>query len=121
MLLRGLFGYKIKMVTGYKGSSKSIFAMEQGESQMAAFNWLAWASKVPHCFTGDKPFARAIAQIGIFRDPDLPKSVPMVNELVSDPLDKKAVGFLSVAGLLGRGLALPPGEEKGTRVVLRAA
>ncbi|CAN0160523.1 unnamed protein product, partial [Discosporangium mesarthrocarpum] len=43
MLIRGLFGYKIKMVTGYKGSSKSIFAMEQGESQMAAFNWLAWA------------------------------------------------------------------------------
>ncbi|MEE2721370.1 MAG: tripartite tricarboxylate transporter substrate-binding protein [Pseudomonadota bacterium] len=121
MLLRGLFGYKIKMVTGYKGSSKSIFAMEQGESQMAAFNWLAWASKVPHWFTGDKPFARAIAQIGIFRDPDLPKSVPMVNELVSDPLDKKAVGFLSVAGLLGRGLALPPGVDKGTIKVLRAA
>ena len=58
MLIRGLFGYKIKMVTGYKGSSKSIFAMEQGESQMAAFNWLAWASKVPHWFKGDKPFAR---------------------------------------------------------------
>ena len=121
MLIRGLFGYKIKMVTGYKGSSKSIFAMEQGESQMAAFNWLAWASKVPHWFTGDKPFAKAIAQIGIFRDPDLPKSVPMVNELVSDPLDKKAVGFLSVAGLLGRGLALPPGVDADTAKVLRAA
>jgi len=121
MLLRGLFGYKIKMVTGYKGSSKSIFAIEQGESQMAAFNWLAWASKVPHWFTGDKPFARAIAQIGIFRDPDLPKSVPMINELVKDPLDKKAVGFLSVAGLLGRGLALPPGVDKGTVKVLRSA
>ena len=94
MLIQGLFDYKIKMVTGYKGSSKSIFAMEQGESQMAAFNWLAWASKVPHWFTGDKPFARAIAQVGIFRDPDLPKSVPMINELVTDEMDKKVVGFL---------------------------
>jgi tripartite-type tricarboxylate transporter receptor subunit TctC len=121
MLIRGLFGYKIKMVTGYKGSSKSIFAMEQGESQMAAFNWLAWASKVPHWFKGDKPFARPIAQIGIFRDPDLPKSVPMINELVSDPMDKKAVGFLSVAGLLGRGLALPPGVDSDTVAVLRGA
>lgn len=121
MLIRGLFGYKIKMVTGYKGSSKSIFAMEQGESQMAAFNWLAWASKVPHWFTGDKPFARPVAQIGIFRDPDLPKSVPMVSELVSDDLDKKAVGFLSVAGLLGRGLALPPGVDKDMVGTLRAA
>ncbi len=60
MLIRGLFGYNIKMVTGYKGSSKSIFAMEQGESQMAAFNWLAWSSKVPHWFTGDKPFAKRL-------------------------------------------------------------
>lgn len=121
MLIRGLFGYKIKMVTGYKGSSKSIFAMEQGESQMAAFNWLAWASKVPHWFTGDKPFARPVAQIGIFRDPDLPKSVPMVSELVSNDMDKKAVGFLSVAGLLGRGLALPPGVNQDMVGVLRAA
>ena len=121
MLIRGLFDYKIKMVTGYKGSSKSIFAVEQGESQMAAFNWLAWSSKVPQWFTGDKPFARAIAQVGIFRDPDLPKSVPMINELVTDEMDKKAVGFLSVAGLLGRGLALPPGVDADTVKVLRAA
>ena len=124
MLIQGLFGYKIKMVTGYKGSSKSIFAMEQGESQMAAFNWLAWASKVPHWFKADKDgkvFARPIAQIGIFRDPDLPKSVPMVSELVTDEMDKKAVGFLSVAGLLGRGLALPPGVDKETVAILRAA
>lgn len=121
MLIRGLFGLNVKMVTGYKGSSKSIFAMEQGESQMAAFNWLAWASKVPHWFEGDKPFARPIAQIGVFRDPALPKSVPMVNELVSDPMDKKAVEFISVLGLLGRGLALPPGVDKDTVAVLRAA
>ena len=121
MLIRGLFGYNIKMVTGYKGSSKSIFAMEQGESQMAAFNWLAWSSKVPHWFTGDKPFAKAVAQIGIFRDPDLPKSVPMVSELVTSDMDKKAVSFLSVAGLLGRGLALPPGVDKDTVATLRAA
>lgn len=121
MLIRGLFGYNIKMVTGYKGSSKSIFAMEQGESQMAAFNWLAWSSKVPHWFTGDKPFAKAVAQIGIFRDPDLPKSVPMVSELVTNEMDKKAVGFLSVAGLLGRGLALPPGVDKDIVATLRTA
>ena len=121
MLIRGLFGYKIKMVTGYKGSSKSIFAMEQVESQMAAFNWLAWASKVPHWFEGDKPFARPVAQIGIFRDPDLPKSVPMISDLVSDDLDKKAVAFMSVSGLLGRGLALPPGVDQSVVAELRAA
>ena len=111
MLIRGLFDYKIKMVTGYQGSSKSIFASSRVSPRWPRFNWLAWSS-MPHWFTGDKPFAKAVAQIGIFRDPDLPKSVPMINELVTDEMDKKAVGFLSVAGLLGRGLALPPGVDK---------
>ena len=45
----------------------------------------------------------------------------MVSELVTDEMDKKAVGFLSVAGLLGRGLALPPGVDKETVAILRAA
>ena len=120
-LLKGLFGYKIKMVTGYKGSSKSIFAVERGETQMAAFNWLAWASKVPHWFEGEKPFAQAVAQIGVFRDPDLPDTVPMISDLVSDDMDRKAVDFIKVAGLLGRGLALPPGVDEETLGVLRAA
>tara|TARA_B100000686_G_C16801758_1_gene986553 strand:- start:539 stop:1579 length:1041 start_codon:yes stop_codon:yes gene_type:complete len=121
MFIRGVLGYKIKMITGYKGSSKSIFAMEQGESQMAAFNWLAWASKVPQWFTGSNPFARPIAQIGFFRDPDLPKSVPLVNELLTNNMDKKAASMLAVAGLLGRGLALPPNVDKGTVSILRKA
>ena len=120
-LLKGMFGYKVKMVTGYKGSSKSILAVERGETQMAAFNWLAWASKVPHWFDGDKPFARPIVQIGVFRDPDLPKSVPMISDLVTDEMDRKAVDFIKVLGLLGRGLALPPGVDPETVKVLRAA
>ena len=121
MFIAGTLGLNIKMVTGYKGSSKSIFAMEQGESQMAAFNWLAWASKVPHWFKGDKPYARAIAQIGFFKDPDLSSDVPLVNDLLKNDMDKKAAGMLAVAGLLGRGLALPPGVDKSTVKVLRAA
>ena len=120
-LLTGLFGHKIKMVTGYKGSSKSILAVERGETQMAAFNWLAWASKVPHWFEGDKPFASPIAQIGVFRDPDLSKSVPMISDLVSDANDRKVVDFIKVLGLLGRGLALPPGVDPANVKTLRAA
>lgn len=120
-LMRGLFGLKIKVVTGYKGSSKSIFSVERGESQMAAYNWLAWSSKVPHWFKGEKPFARAIVQMGVFRDPDLPKSVPMISDLVTDPKDQKAVDFIKVLGLLGRGLALPPGVPDDTLQVLRTA
>ena len=116
-----LLGLKIKIVTGYRGSSRSILAIEQGEATGASFNWLAWSSKVPHWFTGDKPYAKAILQVGIFRDPDLPADVPMLSDLVTDPMDKAVVKFIAVAGLLGRGLALPPGAPPSAVATLRAA
>lgn len=121
MLVRGMFGLNFKMVTGYKGSSKTIFSVERGETMMSAYNWLAWSSKVPHWFRGKKPFARPIIQMGVFRDPDLPGDVPMLKELAKTPMDKKAVQFIGVLGLLGRGLAYPPGVSKTTIKVMRTA
>ena len=112
-------GLKGKVITGYKGSSKSILAIEQGESQMANYNWLAWGSKVPHWFTGDKPFARAVLQLGYFKDPELP-DVPMLKDQV-DPKYKPLVGFVGALGLIGRGLAAPPGTPKGAISVMTAA
>ena len=121
MMLKNLFNLNMKMVSGYKGSSKTIFAVERGEIQMYASNWLAWSSKVPHWFKGDKPFARSIIQMGVFRDPDLSKDIPMLSDLVTNDLDKKAVDFIKVLGLLGRGLALPPNTPKDAVETLRAA
>jgi len=120
-----LLGLKIQMVTGYKGSSRSMMAMEQGESQMSSPNWLAWNSKVPHWFTGPrdggkgKPFAVAVLQNGFFKDPALP-NVPMLTDLVSDK-DKPLARFLASAGPLGRGLALPPGVDKKIVAAARTA
>ena len=118
-LVWGLLGGKGRMVTGYKGSSGSVLAVEQGEAQMAAFNWLLWDSKVPHWFKGDKPFARAIVQVGVFKDPDLP-DVPMLTELVK-PEDRAVVDFIASAGPLGRGLTLPPGVRKDVIATMRKA
>jgi tripartite-type tricarboxylate transporter receptor subunit TctC len=118
-LVWGLLGFKGRMVTGYKGSSRSILAIEQNEAQMAAFNWLAWASKVPHWFKGDKPFARAIVQVGVFKDPDLP-DVPMLTDLIK-PEDRAVVKFIASAGPLGRGLTMPPGVRKDVITTMRKA
>lgn len=120
-LMNGMLGTKIRVVSGYKGSSKAMFAIEQGESQLANYNWLAWGSKVPHWFTGDDPFARIVMQMGIFKDPDIPADVPMLLDLVKSPDDKKVVEFIASLGVLGRGLALPPGVPADVVKTLRAA
>ena len=54
-------GWKMKLISGYKGSAKTILAVKQGEVKAAAFNWLTWASKVPHWFKDG--FARPIVQL----------------------------------------------------------
>ncbi len=123
-LASSLLGFKIKVVTGYKGSSRSILAVEQGETNCASFNWLAWSSKVPQWFKPDKDgkqFAKAVLQVGIFRDPDLPADVPMLGDLVKDKMDKAVVNFIAVAGILGRGLALTPGASDDAVKTLQMA
>lgn len=120
-MMSSLLGFKLKTVTGYKGSAATTFAVERGEAELNCNNWLAYSSKVPHWFTGDKPFARALLQVGVFRDPDLPEDVPLLSSLVKDPLDKAAVEFVGVAGLLGRGLVLPPKAPKQAVKTLRSA
>jgi tripartite-type tricarboxylate transporter receptor subunit TctC len=118
-LAAGLLNLKVQTVTGYKGSSRAMFAVEQGETHMTAPNWLAWSSKVPHWFEGKKPFAKAILQNGFQPDPDL-KGVPMLTDLVK-PEDKALASFLASAGPLGRGLILPPGAPKWMITPLRRA
>jgi tripartite-type tricarboxylate transporter receptor subunit TctC len=117
-----MLGLKIKQVSGYKGSSKTILAVEQGEHQGTGFNWLAWSSKVPHWFKPDKNgkiFASAILQTGVDKDPDLP-NVPMMRDLVADKY-KPIISFMATLGIIGRGLALPPGAPKKIVKPLRAA
>jgi tripartite-type tricarboxylate transporter receptor subunit TctC len=114
-----MLGLQGHVITGYEGSAKTILAMEQGEVQMASFNWQTWRSKVPHWFGGDRPFARAILQIGTRKDPDLP-DVPMLSDMVSGP-DNAIVAFISTAGALGRGVAVPPKTPRNIIVTLRKA
>jgi tripartite-type tricarboxylate transporter receptor subunit TctC len=118
-LAMGLLGLKGRMVTGYKGSSRSILAIEQGEAQMSSFNWLTWDSKVPHWFEGKNPFARALLQNGTEKDPALP-NVPMLADLVQEK-DKPLVAFIASMGPIGRGITMPPGVPKHVIKALRKA
>jgi hypothetical protein len=96
-----------------------MLAIEQGEVQGAAYNWLAWSSRVGHWFKGDKPFAKPFLQAGLSPDPDLP-DVPLLGKLVK-PADKPLVDFVSTNGSLGRGLIAPPGTPMAMITTLRKA
>jgi len=115
----GMLGLMGDVITGYKGSAKSILAIEQNEVQMASFNWQTWRSKVPHWFEGKNPYARAILQVGSKTDPDLP-NVPMLSDMVTGD-DKAVIAFVATSGALGRGMATPPKVPKHVIATLRKA
>ena len=114
-----LLGFKMQYISGYKGSSRSILAIEQGEAQMSSFNWLTWDSKVPHWFKGKRPFARAVLQNGVDKDPALP-DIPMLADLVKES-QKPLVAFIASMGPIGRGVTMPPGVPKHLIKALRNA
>lgn len=118
-MAKTLLGMKIKQISGYKGSRNTVLAMERNEHQGTGFNWLAWNSIVPHWFDKGREFAVPILQTGVWVDPDLP-NVPMMRDLVAEK-DKPIIAFMATLGLVGRGLALPPGAPRKLVAPLRAA
>ncbi len=120
-LLNGLLGTKLKPVIGYRGSQKMQFAMEQGEVAGVALGWTAWISGRPQFFTGgDKSFALPLVQSGYTRQKGI-EHIPLIRDLITDETDKNVARMLGSAGVLGRGLVLPPGAPRRLVQPLRTA
>ena len=120
-MLNSLFGTKLKVVAGYKGSRKMQHTMEIGEAGGVALGWTAWISGKPSWFKGgDKSFAVPLVQSG-FKPQKGIEHVPMIRSLLKNKEDKDVAAMLASAAILGRGLVLPPGINKALVKPLRAA
>ena len=116
--LNAIFGTKIKIVQGYKGSMNMMQSIEQGEIDGGSLTWGAWSANRPAWFRDG--YALPIVQLGIEKDPDLP-NVPMLSDSAKTQEEKQIVGLISSLGPIGRSLALPPGVDKAKAELLRAA
>jgi tripartite-type tricarboxylate transporter receptor subunit TctC len=118
-IAKELLGLKVKLIGGYEGSRDAIFAIEKGEIDGAVFGWETWITAVPQWFERGKEFAVPVLQVGLTPDPDVP-TLPMLSTLAAKA-DLPIVDLLGVIGMIGRGLALPPGTPDAYLQVLRAA
>jgi len=116
--LNALFGTKIKIVQGYKGSMNMMQSVEQKEIDGGSLTWGAWSANRPAWFKDG--YALPIVQLGMEPDPDLPK-VPMLSSYAKSDEDKQIVALISSLGPIGRSLALPPGVDMARAELLRAA
>jgi tripartite-type tricarboxylate transporter receptor subunit TctC len=110
-LLKVLGGYKFKMICGYPGAGEYSIALERGEIDLVSSAWNSW--RVTHSGKLRDGDLVAVIQTGLKRNHELP-NVPLMQELVDDPVAKKVIEFASAGAMIGRALLAPPGlpEER---------
>ncbi len=118
-IAKPLLGLKVKVIGGYEGSRDTILAMEKGEIDGTVQAWQAWTQARPAWFSGTNSYGVPLLQVGVTPDPDAPR-VPLLSDLVAKE-DRPIVALFDTIGLIGRGLAAPPGTPPDYVGVLRSA
>jgi tripartite-type tricarboxylate transporter receptor subunit TctC len=117
MILKELYGAKLKIITGYRGGSDVNIALERGEVGGRVTTLSSWKVTHPSWFANDLISVLAYAgprAKGLSGIPSLEEAVP-TNE------DRLVVRLLMSGAALGRPLAAPPGVPKERVAAMRVA
>ena len=111
MLLKNLFGAKIKLVTGYPGTAELMLAVERGELDgRAAWSWSSLKAQKPD-WISDKKIS-ILAQLNLSKNPEL-ADVPLITDLATTDKQKQILKLVLSRQTVGRPFAAPPGNSRG--------
>ena len=119
-VLNAVFGTRIKVVLGFKGTAETIMAAERGEVDGSCGMWISSVTSryMRPLQAGE---ATLVVQLGMWRHPMFPK-VPHILEDLSPPAEDRAAIRLLYAQLdMARPFAAPPGVPAERVALLRAA
>jgi tripartite-type tricarboxylate transporter receptor subunit TctC len=106
LFMKNVFGAKVKLVSGYRGTSDIFLAIERGELDGACgISWGTIASLHPDWIRDKK--INVIVQAGLQKHPDLP-GVPIITELMNDPEQEKMIKLILTPLAMSRPFAAPP-------------
>jgi tripartite-type tricarboxylate transporter receptor subunit TctC len=119
MLLKNLFGAKIKLVTGYPGSAELMLAVERGELDgRASWSWSSLKASKPDWIKNKK--VSNLVQLNITKNPELP-DVPMILDLATTDKQRQILKVVLSRQTMGRPFAAPPGIPEDRKQALRKA
>lgn len=112
---------KIKMVTGYKGTTDLVLAVERKEIDgFCGYAWSSLFARSPDLI--NKGVARIINQFSMTPHPAATKAgVPSAFDFVKDPLNKKAMELIATVQEFGRPYMVHGAVPKARVEFLRAA
>jgi tripartite-type tricarboxylate transporter receptor subunit TctC len=117
-LVKELAGARFRIVLGYRGAADMDKAILNGEVQGRGGSWNDWKQLYPDWAKHDDIVPLVLT--GMTRDREAP-DLPLLRELVSDPVDRQVVDFFSQTDVFARSFALPPGTPQAVVDLLRTS
>ncbi|MFL5047864.1 MAG: Bug family tripartite tricarboxylate transporter substrate binding protein [Xanthobacteraceae bacterium] len=119
LLYKNLFGAKVKLVTGYHGTSNLTLAMERGETEgLCGLSWSTLKSRHMQWMKENK--INIIIQAAFKKEPEL-DAVPLVADLAKTPEQMQILKLFLGSQEIARPFAAPPGIPDDRKAALVAA
>jgi tripartite-type tricarboxylate transporter receptor subunit TctC len=119
LVLNGVLGTKMKVVTGYPGGNDVNLAMERGEVDgRCGWSWSSVKSTRPQWLTEKK--ITILVQLALHKHPDLP-DIPLVTDLAKTDEQRGVLKLIFARQALGRPFLAPPGIPADRAEALRTA
>ena len=118
-VIDGVFGAKMKIVSGYPGGNDVVLAMERGEVK-GRCGW-SWSSvKATHGAWIAEKKLNVLVQLALQKHPELP-DVPLVTDLATTDQQRQILRLIFARQVMGRPYFAPPGVPADRAEVLRKA
>jgi len=116
-VINGVFGTKMRVVSGYPGGNDVVLAIERGEvNGRCGWSWSSMKSAQASWLTEHK--VHILAQLALSKHPDLP-DVPLIVDLARTPEEKQILRLIFARQGLGRPFVAPPGIPADRLAALR--
>lgn len=119
-MFNNLLGTRFKLVTGYKDGSAITLALERGEVE-GRCGWSISSVKVTRNAWLTDGSLNIMFIASVTRPADLPKSIPLVTDLIDNPQHRAIVEFILLPQEMARPVLAPPKVPADRMAVLRNA
>jgi tripartite-type tricarboxylate transporter receptor subunit TctC len=119
LMLKNVFGVKLKLVSGYPGTAEMALALERGEVDgRASWSWSSLKSYKPDWIAQNK--VNLPVQLNLAKSADLP-NVPLIGDYATNDRQRQILKLVLSRQIMGRPFMAPPGIPADRQATLRKA
>jgi tripartite-type tricarboxylate transporter receptor subunit TctC len=119
LMLKNVFGVKLRLISGYPGTTEMALAVERGEVDgRASWSWTSLKSLKPDWL--EKKTVDIPVQLNMHSSPDL-KEVPLIGAFAKTERQRQIVNLVISRQTMGRPFMAPPGLPADRAAALRTA